>query len=134
MRLYVRGGYPSDGNDALIRFWGGGDEDWLPKPAPDDTVSIGGRFSVHLCGPWDYGAPLRLHVNWSNRSRAGKVASPNKLHVAVALCRNGRFGARVQDRRQRSRWWLVSWPAKERRAAEAYTRRQRNHPSGGSAP
>lgn len=93
--------------------------------APNDTLRIG-RFSIHFCGPWDYGAPLRLHLNWFFRgslTKEGHVTlDARSLHFAVALRPNAKFAQRLgyTGRRRHGRWTSWSSPGKRTRERRAW--------------
>lgn len=88
-------------------------ENWLRKKLYNedvwwDAIHLG-RFTVHLCGPWDFGAPLRLHFNWANRNPKQKG-----WHFAI-----GKFAKRVHEG-EGSRWYYVGSPRLEEKHKRRY--------------
>lgn len=72
-----------------------------------DTLKLG-RLTIHLCGPWDYGAPLRLHVNYFQRGyRCSYCGSAWATGISCSKsCKPGR-GSEARPRWGRGGWHLA---------------------------
>lgn len=97
------------------------------------NVTLFGRLTIHVCGPWDYGAPLRLHINWDHKPRDQfteeekyRGLQSGHWHLGIALTPSARFGRPLQCPGT-PRWVYWSTPARTRKLRETYAAWKESH-------
>lgn len=79
-----------------------------------DSIHIG-RVTLHFCGPWDFGAPLRFHFNIRDKHDPKK----NRFHFAIGLLPGHGFAKRAHEG-PGSRIYMISTPRIEARHRVRY--------------